>query len=130
MNLIRRIPKWVLVLGATLAVVIVCWRGCAILVNDGGTGEEIVSPNGAYVASAMEFWHQDFWGYNHHWFELEVMPAGSKQPIHRLRLDSIPGPYLYFGSRSQTKVVFWNDSSSEVRFVFPAAEFVLKPGVR
>ena len=84
-----------------------------------GTGETRASPDGRYTASVMDYSNSNLLGvWEKNWFEFRVEGPGMS---HLLTSTPLPGPY--FGSRSSTKIIFWEPDSSAVRFVFPSAEF-------
>ena len=118
---IRGVIVGCLVLGVLILVVLAGRRALQVMAYPFGTGDQMKSPNGQYEAFITDWYDEDFFGGSKHWFEFEVR-GGTPQ---HLITDPIPGPY--FGSRSTTKVIFWANDSSVVRFVFPSTEIRMKP---
>lgn len=89
-----------------------------------GSGENALSPDGLYRASAMDFSQKSFWtGKVRTWFEFRV--TGPDQDW-QLTSSAIPGPD--FGSRSDHRVIEWQPDSAAVRFVFPGVTLRIEAG--
>lgn len=118
---IRRVAITSLFLVGLLITFFAGWRVLQVMAYPIGTGESRMSPDGRYEAHVTDWYDESFFGSQRHWFEFSIT-RGSSQ---RLITDPIPGPY--FGSRSSHKVIYWDDSSSSVRFVFPTMEIKMMP---
>jgi hypothetical protein len=87
-----------------------------------GTGEEAKSPNGKYTAQITQYYDETFLGSSRSWVELEIKDMNEK----RINFwETTPIPEAFFGSRTDTEVIFWADNSQNVRFTFPTTEITL-----
>ncbi len=100
------------------------YRCLQILPYPIGTGDEATSPDGAFVASVTQYHDETFWGSSRDWVEFEIRRKGSTTPIRTFVSQPIPG--AVFGSRTDTKVVYWSQDSQSVDFVFPGTTVTLQ----
>ncbi len=112
--------KLILIIFSVILVLIVSYR-IIISSNPIGTGETRTSPNGQYEASVLDFTGEDFLGKTQQWYEFKIKSKSTTK-----KFTTSPISEIYFGSRSNNQVIFWESDSSVVKFIFPEAEVRVK----
>ncbi|MCK5617600.1 hypothetical protein KAR91_87860 [Candidatus Pacearchaeota archaeon] len=109
-----------------LIIFSVAVRHCQMQPNPCGGGQQLESPDSKYLAGASLMHEKYFWGNEREYYEFRVEDKEDfTKVIKKIQMD-IPEGQVPFQMRSNAKIIFWAEDSSEVTYIFQDIELKLK----
>ena len=98
-----------------LLIGVAAYRGCQALNSPIGHGQSKESPNGQFIAHAMNMQEDDFWGNTRSYYVLTVETDNGTE----VRSTKIPAQSSPVNFYTNTQLIFWSSDSKAVSFGAP-----------
>jgi hypothetical protein len=120
----KKLAQIQIIITVILLVCVVLRLGLIIEPVAGCCGFE--SPDGVYMASALNLVDEDFWGNTREYYEFSVENKNGEL-IEGVRLETkIIKPQIQMGYAAKEKIIIWSSDSTEVTFDLQNIELKLK----